>query len=70
MENNCEGCQHKKHNKDPNLHCRVFSQEPMYVCTQHTEIGEIKANLFRRRSEEMGEIILMDGAEEIVIIED
>jgi hypothetical protein len=34
--NNCETCQFKQMNVDPELHCYMFKDEPTEVCMQHS----------------------------------
>lgn len=41
---NCSTCDHKKINRDPELHCYMFKVAPEGVCGQHTgHKEEIKA---------------------------
>ena len=34
--NNCQTCDHHKINRDPELHCYMFKDEPTERCGQHT----------------------------------
>ena len=57
MDNQCESCNQKKNNNDPNLHCYMFKDQPSFNCMQHSDFDSIRKGI---TSEEHIETILKE----------
>jgi hypothetical protein len=40
--NDCESCNHKKLNNDPELHCYMFKEPVSFNCMQHTDFDAVR----------------------------